>query len=169
MSSSDHLAEPSDPIWISDIESKSYLRSRKLAGDWTLTIDAHMLTSEVFSKNSLVYDDGSFLPQLSFFRIGTDCSALEWDTVSLNCRIWIRISEVTESEIEKRLDSLRHVFSSYVDFKNCKLLLEEEPNVLVLGGIDAHQKRGLMEVVRSVEQNWRWKTKSGFSGDLNSR
>lgn len=154
MNSTEQSVEPSGPIWISDVESKEYLRGRKLEGDWTLTIDACMLTGEVFKQNSPVYEDATFLQKLSFFRIGTDCAALEWDPDLLHCRIWIRISEITEAEIMRKLNFLSHVFSKYIDLRNAKLSLEDEPNALVLVGICANRKCELNEVVSSVESHW---------------
>lgn len=152
MSSHEQSVGPCGPIWISDSESKGFLRSRKLLGDWTLTIDARMFDSEVFYPNSFVYDDASFLSQLSFFRLNDDCSALEWDQNSLNCRIWILIRDVTEAEISKKLRLLTDVFSTRIDFRNARLSLEEEPNVLTLAGAETKRLCDLREVVSKGER-----------------
>jgi len=148
----DQHASKSCPLWISDIESKDYLRTRKLAGDWTLTIDACMWTSEVFKKNYPVYDDGSCYPQLSFFRMNVDCAALEWDVRTLECRIWILVPEVREADIEARMRLLCDTFSSYIDFRKARLTLEEEPNELTLVGANDNRLPALREVVANVER-----------------
>ena len=140
------------PVWISDIDSKDYLRKRKLAGDWTLTIDARMSSSEVFEKNYPVYDDGSYFHQLSFLRLNDDCAALEWDVRTLQCRIWILIHDINVIEIVTRVRLVCNVLSSYLDFSAIKLSLEEEPNELTLVGPAATRLRELREVVANAER-----------------
>jgi hypothetical protein len=148
----DQASQPGTPHWVSDTESKDYLRSRKLGGYWTITIDVRMLAKDVFSRNDPVYDDGSHFSQLAFFRISDDYGALEWDSARLECRIWILVRDISESEIADRVRSLRDILSSYLDFRNAKLTLEAEPNELTLAETDPKRLVDLRETVTNAER-----------------
>lgn len=141
-----------NPLWISDSESKDYLRSRKLAGDWTLTVVALMRDSRVFEKNTPVYDDGSHFSKLSFFRLKDDCAALEWDSDTLECRIWMLLHDISEAEILARVKQLSLAFAPVLDFSVARLLLEKEPNELTLVGSSASRLKELCQVVASCER-----------------
>lgn len=142
---------PEGPTWISDREAKQFLRARKLSGEWTLTVIVKLLTSEVFDYLSPVYSDGLLFSKLSFFQIGSECGAIEWEPQTLDCRIWVIVRNVTKDEISKRLHSLWTAFHPFLDFTSGALMLEDEPNVITINKISEGQLEELKSLVANSE------------------